>query len=111
MYARVNRYYLWDSPRYKEVFEFGDLHFEIIPNDYYDGSDPPDVIVKYNGEMVLHAVAKQLGGGVGGYRIKVFREGDWLNTVDQLYKKADESFVRHHRSEKEKIKKNFSPIE
>ena len=109
MYARKDRY-TFDSPRYIEKFSYGDLYIEISPNDYYDGSDPPDVLVKYKDDLVLEAVAKGLGGGVGGYRIKAFREGDWIETIEDLYKKADAKFTAHYQSLKKEKERNFSPI-
>ncbi len=111
MYTKVNRYCLWDSPRYVEKFTYGDLYIEISPNNYYDGSDPPDVLVKYKGELVLHAVARELGGGLGGYRINAFREGDWLNVIEELYKLADGARVAYRQAEKEKERNRFSPID
>lgn len=109
MYARMDRYN-WDSPRYSEKFNYKNISIEIVPNDYYDGSDPPDVFVHYMGELVLEARAKGYGGGIGGYRIKAFREGQWIDEIEKLYKEADAKFVAHHQSEKIQREKNFSPI-
>ncbi|MBQ3464839.1 hypothetical protein IJH15_01290 [Candidatus Saccharibacteria bacterium] len=111
IYVNHNRFCLYDTPNTIENLSYGDIYAEIVPNLYYDGCDFPDVLVTYKGQVVLEAVAKGYGGGVGGYKIKVFRKGQWIDTIEELYKKADESLVAHHQSEKEKERNRFSPID
>lgn len=88
VYAKRNAFRLWrDLSDEPELFSAGAIEIETSPNEYNDGSDLPDVMIYYFGEVVLDARVRGIGANLGGYKIHSFHKGDWVDIIEYYYKR------------------------
>ena len=95
VYADNHCFRLWYSKgvyEYLRPVEKDGLKIETTPNVFFDGATLPSVIVHYKTDLVLATSVRPLGGNLlGDYQIIVYKKGNWINILNNLYNEAKKS--------------------